>query len=262
MSKALVIKGANFLANKVETINLTEIVPCTGIAISKNSIAFTEIGATDTISVTVTPDNTTESVIWVSSNEDVATVSNGIVTCVGVGNATITVSCGTQIATCAVTSTVTMVLNDYDNGFGLVGTNLSTGADYVAVNPADRQRVYCLKSNVLDGYQVFSDDDLLNRYPYPLPRNTHYIDVAFSDDGLRLPYITLVDSQQAHTYVVSGATHDSAKAVSDRTAMTIGTPLDVSNYTGVADGFVMQCNSKVGSYIVDITTTVVTVTFS
>lgn len=262
MSKALVIKGANFSANKVEMINLIEVVPCTGITLSKNAIAFTEIGASDTITATVTPSDTTESIIWTSSNEDVVTVNNGVVTCVGVGSATISASCGSQIASCSVTSMVTMVLNDYDNGYAYSGTNLSDGKDYVAVYAKAKQRLFSLKNNALDGYQVFSDDDLPSRYPYPLPNNTHYINVSFSDDGLRLPAIILVNSQQAHTYVISDATHDSAKAVSNSMSITLGTPLDVSDYTTLADGFVFVCNSKVGSDVADITTTVVSVTFS
>ena len=102
MSKAFVIKGVNFLANKLDTIVFSEDVPCTGIALNKNSTSLTAIGATETLTATLTPANTTDSVSWVSSNTDAVTVNNGLLTAVGVGSATITVTCGNQSATCAV----------------------------------------------------------------------------------------------------------------------------------------------------------------
>lgn len=261
MSKALVIKGANFMVNKVETISLATPIPCTGISISENAISFSQIGATDTLTVTLTPANTTDDVVWTSSDEDVATVNNGVVTCIGVGTATITVACGTQMATCTVTSSVTMILTEYDNGYGTSGTSLSTEKDYVALYSSALGRVYCLKTNTLDGYQAFSDDDISARYPYPLPHNAHQITINISDDGLRSPSINLLDSQLPHEYVISGATHDSAKAVSDKLSMTVNTPLDISDYIALADGFVLAVTSKSGSTAADITSTVVSLTF-
>jgi len=51
------------------------------------------IGETDTLVATIIPSNATnQNVSWSTSNEEVLTVSNGIVTAVGVGNATITVT--------------------------------------------------------------------------------------------------------------------------------------------------------------------------
>ena len=79
----------------------TETIPCTGITLSANSLTFTEAGS-QTITATVTPENTTDKVVWMSDNTSVATVSGGVVWAVGNGNTTITATCGAYSATCRV----------------------------------------------------------------------------------------------------------------------------------------------------------------
>lgn len=64
------------------------------------------VGETVTLTATVLPENAaTKTVTWSSSDESVATVANGKVTAVKIGNATITVKTtdGEKTATCAVT---------------------------------------------------------------------------------------------------------------------------------------------------------------
>lgn len=55
------------------------------------------------LTATVTPENCTQSVVWSVSPEGIVTVDNGLVTAVANGEATVTATCGTQTATCAVT---------------------------------------------------------------------------------------------------------------------------------------------------------------
>lgn len=62
-----------------------------------------ETGKTATLIATVLPDNATnKTVVWSSSNDDVVTVVNGVVTAVGNGNATITAKIGDKEDTCQV----------------------------------------------------------------------------------------------------------------------------------------------------------------
>ncbi len=63
------------------------------------------VGATDKLTVTIEPENTTDpTIVWTSSDEKVATVAgDGTVTAVAVGTATITATCGEVSATCKVT---------------------------------------------------------------------------------------------------------------------------------------------------------------
>ena len=103
MGKALVIKGADFSRNYVDKITFEEEVPCTGLTLNKSTASLLNTVSTDTLVATVTPSNTTDAVIWSSSNADVVKVDNGVISAVGIGTATITVQCGNFFATCEVT---------------------------------------------------------------------------------------------------------------------------------------------------------------
>ena len=86
------------------TVN-TKTVPVTSVSLDKTSVELIE-GDVLTLTVTINPSNASnKNVTWSSSNPSVATVSNGKVTALKVGNATITVKTedGDRIATCEVT---------------------------------------------------------------------------------------------------------------------------------------------------------------
>ena len=75
------------------------------MSLDKTSITLTE-GDSQTLTATVYPSNATnKNVSWKSSDESVATVSNGKVTALKAGTATITVTTedGGKTATCQVT---------------------------------------------------------------------------------------------------------------------------------------------------------------
>lgn len=88
-----------------ETTDPVEI-PCTGMKISGNSsntIRLNEIGASQTLSITLIPANTTDSVEFASDDETVATVSaDGKIDAVGPGLTTILITCGEQTLECLV----------------------------------------------------------------------------------------------------------------------------------------------------------------
>ncbi|MBQ8353375.1 MAG: Ig-like domain-containing protein [Spirochaetaceae bacterium] len=80
----------------------TGAVAATGITLDKATASVTK-GETLTLTATVTPSDSTDAITWTTSDENVATVANGVVTAVGVGEATITATAGEVNATCAVT---------------------------------------------------------------------------------------------------------------------------------------------------------------
>ena len=72
-----------------------ERIPCTGISKETFAMYFDETSeSTQRVPVSFTPANTTDKPIWKSNNEDVVRVSQGYATAVGVGNTTITITCG------------------------------------------------------------------------------------------------------------------------------------------------------------------------
>ncbi len=121
------------------TINV--IVPITGVTLDKTT-GILNVGESETLVATVTPDNTTEdkTVTWTSSDPAVATVANGVVNAVAPGTATIT-------ATAAdVSATYTVEVKQPLTGIALNATseNLLKGQEfdlkvsYVPVNATDK----------------------------------------------------------------------------------------------------------------------------
>ena len=102
MGKALVLTGTDFSLNKLTTVVIGDVIPCTALSFDINVMSFDNLSETKTITATKTPSNTTDGISWVSSNTSVATVANGVVTPKGAGSATITATCGQQTATCSV----------------------------------------------------------------------------------------------------------------------------------------------------------------
>lgn len=174
---ALVIKGANFAANKLTTVTfVVDEKPCTAIALSESSKTVTTFG-NFTLTATVTPIDTTDEVLWSSSDESVATVADGIVTVVGLGSATITVTCGEQTATCVVSCAEVTFAPDF--GF-FKKMNLSTYPNFYGYATSKRE----LMIHSLFGTRALKNQttDLTVRYPIALPANTAAITLTYGSD--------------------------------------------------------------------------------
>lgn len=88
---------------KVTVTEKTEIIPVTKVSINEIATELT-VGESYTVIATVEPENATDKTLsWSSSNEAVATVSDGKVTALSVGDTTITVTAGGKSATCKIT---------------------------------------------------------------------------------------------------------------------------------------------------------------
>lgn len=90
-----------------DDINSDDEVAVTGVSLENTTLSLS-IGSSATLNATIEPsDASNSSVTWSSSDETVATVSDGTVTAVAAGSATITVTAedGDYTATCAVTVT-------------------------------------------------------------------------------------------------------------------------------------------------------------
>ena len=103
MSKAMVIKNANFSENKLDTVTFSG-VHTTSVELSASTITSSQIGSTHQLTASIFPLDTVDAASWSSSNTNVATVSqSGLVTVVGCGTCTITLTSGQYSATCSVT---------------------------------------------------------------------------------------------------------------------------------------------------------------
>lgn len=68
----------------------TELKPATGIALDLTTLTMV-VGESATLNATVTPEGSTDTLTWTSSDERYVTVENGVVTAVKAGSATVTV---------------------------------------------------------------------------------------------------------------------------------------------------------------------------
>lgn len=89
--------------------NLKVVIPLTGISLNKSETTIAK-GSTEKLTATLSPADAEAEITWKSSNDQVATVKDGMVTAVGKGTATITAEAGGKSATCKVTVTVTVPL--------------------------------------------------------------------------------------------------------------------------------------------------------
>ena len=104
---------------------LFEPVYAESITLSQTSVSI-EAGNTIELVATVEPDNTTETVLWHSSDNDVAVVNDGVVAGVREGSCTITAKIGSLSASCAVS-----VSGEIVTEINYVKSIASSGTQYI-----------------------------------------------------------------------------------------------------------------------------------
>ena len=117
------------------------VIEATSITLDHTS-ATLGVGETLTLTATVLPDNATDKTVsWTSSDPGVATVSNGKVTAVAIGAATITASCGSAKAECAITVSpveAAAITLDQTSASILLGESLQLTASVSPDNVTDK----------------------------------------------------------------------------------------------------------------------------
>ena len=95
-----VLAGVVLFAERLDGVIVATINSAKAVVIDK-TVASVDVAGTVTITATTVPAG--ETVVWASSDTDVATVSGGVVTGVAAGTANITATVGSSVATCVVT---------------------------------------------------------------------------------------------------------------------------------------------------------------
>lgn len=211
MAKALVIKGANFSVNKIDTVTF-EGIHTDSISVAPVTVAASEIGATYQLTATVVPSDSIDPIQWTSSDTDVATVTDGLVTIVGCGTCTITAASGTKSATCTVT--VEVELDGYTVERGLLAkplnaTNTVPGWE-VGIDPGTgrfpsgsqydyiKQRAATMATDPAEtklscDYKLLASDGTLK----PVAQRT---DWAYRDYGWTIPVILPANCKKIKVY--------------------------------------------------------------
>ena len=127
---------ANKLSESTPSIPLGEqSIDCTNITLNQSTLTFTT-AKSQTLVATVAPSNTTDTIVWKSSNKNVATVADGVVVPITIGECTITATCGDYSATCAVTvSSMTEIISQtlvFKIDSTCIDTNANTLTDKIS----------------------------------------------------------------------------------------------------------------------------------
>lgn len=86
-----------------EEITEAPTVPCEQLVLDETNIILKEAGAMHLLNIQILPEGTTDEIMYISSNEEVATVNEeGRITAVAEGSVVITVVCGEQQLECSV----------------------------------------------------------------------------------------------------------------------------------------------------------------
>ena len=178
MARTLIIKGASFSANKVATVVFSS-VPCTGIEFSTDTINITGNESVE-IAYTVTPSDTTDEVTWASSNTNVVTVSDGVLTVVGVGSCMITATCGEYSDSAIVTVTMTANPAWFQAS---PSTNPSAHVLYWASSSTTYVTAYGQGSQAGE-YKIYNAIDPTDNKPIiKLPANTGRVKISVTDSS-------------------------------------------------------------------------------
>ena len=116
---------------------LTVKVTTTAFSINETTLTLTK-GGTKQLTYKLTPADSTEAIVWSSSNTSIATVSNGLVTAVKGGTATISATSGSHTSHCSVT------VSSPCKGISFTSSSLTFSANarinmrsYLVLTPAD-----------------------------------------------------------------------------------------------------------------------------
>ena len=151
------------------------VVPVTGVTLDKTELSL-KVGKSETLVATVQPENATnKNVIWSSDNTGVATVgsTDGKVTAVAEGTATITATTvdGTKTATCTVT--VTAEIKTIADVLATAGDNAPSAANHW--NDTKGNYIYVDGGNLLVHISAFGGDAPVNLDNTVTPNGDNYL---------------------------------------------------------------------------------------
>ena len=153
---------------------------CTSITLSNGLFSLNDYNPV-TVGYTVVPSDTSDIVVWTSSDTSVFTVADGVITAKGLGTATLTATCGQQTATATVSVELPYISN-FDFGFlTKTNTHANVGENYswiMAIGDGQQKAHY--------GFVPPSGG--IVRYPILLPNNTKEVHISYDTSKSSMIY--------------------------------------------------------------------------
>ena len=128
-------------------------VPATGITLSAATLTFNTADS-QTLTATVVPENSTDKIVWTSSADSVAIVSDGVVTPVSRGSAVITARAGSYSAECSVTVNMEAETVTYTITRTLSNCETDSSVTVVAENASHTETLTAANGYTMDGASV------------------------------------------------------------------------------------------------------------
>lgn len=200
-------------------VSLEKTVPATDISVSPKTMDLT-IGEKDTVVATVTPSNTTDTIVFTSDNPDVASVgaASGEVTALAEGTAVITAKANdTVFAECKVTvknNTFSITVKSNNDAYGTASADVSEAAENTKVT---------LTAVPKTGYKFVewkSDDVTITDNTFTMPAKAVEITAVFEEKAAGEFDITVAKTANGTVTVKGGKT----ASVKDETIDLVITP--------------------------------------
>ncbi len=146
--------------------------PVTNVTLNKTQITLAKTGNTETLSATYRPQNTTDSpnVKWSTSDSKIATVSNGKVTAVAPGTATITARVGEKTATCMVTIPTSEISGNTGDNTETTKTYFTESKTNISYNNYSNNN-YSIHGSIVGSYLNNNSDGTLQKVQLVFDRN-------------------------------------------------------------------------------------------
>lgn len=230
MGYALKLNSVNFSEVAVDQVTYIEVVPCTGITLSANTATFDTYLATQTITATLAPADTTDTLTWTSSDDRVATVNGGVITIHGIGTATVTATCGSITATVSVSASSLKITDlEFVEGvnpdahatdlYPTLATNISANTLAMDYNASDASTLHFANS---------STAQLL-----PVLYGASTVKLVTNDSSGLYAYIVYYDTTNTVTYDgVVYATKTGKEATTITNALTVSNGQAIAYYAG------------------------------
>ncbi len=235
-------KSSSYSSQKAIQLYKLVPVPATGLSLDQSSLTLDK-GATAQLTATLTPSDATSEISWESSDANVATVKDGLITAVGVGNATITAqeSSAGYTAVCS----VTVVAAPDAPTFG-VADDFFEGSMNVSLAAAEGMKIY---------YTTNGDDpttaSTLYSAPFEITATTTVKAIAYDETNSKESVVASKTYTKALTCAEANAAADDTKMMLNTVTVVYvnGSNIYVADATGGALVYAYNYGLKAGQVV-------------
>ena len=190
--------------DKLATCTVTVIKKVTSVVLDKVSLTLL-VGETSTLTATVLPEDATDkTVIWRSNDTSVATVENGVVKGIGIGETTITATSGGITTYCSISVTIDSATGVFVKRFGgnytIIEGIVQPGSelDMGLVNLSS-ETIHVVSLQLIDGKTGESDYEKSIESDIPSCLSDFWT-ISISEHGIYLPIVRFIYSFKGDIY--------------------------------------------------------------